>query len=46
MQTEVYSNLEAYVCLSYDDMTTKEIFQMKIKHVFLSKFSENLFLNA
>ena len=29
MQIEIYSNLEAYVCLSYDAMTTKAIFQMK-----------------
>ena len=33
-QIEIYSNLEAYVCLSYDAMTTKAIFQMKRKHIF------------
>ena len=45
MQIEIYSNLEAYVCLSYDAMTTKAIFQMKRKH-FSSTFSENPFLTA
>ena len=40
-QIEIYSNLEAYVC--HDNKT---IFQMKRKHIFSSKFSENPFLNA
>ena len=30
-QIEIYSNLEAYACLSYNAMTIKAIFQMKIK---------------
>ena len=45
MQIEIYSNLEAYACLSYYAVTTKAILQMKGKH-FLSTFLENPFLNA
>ena len=37
MQIEIDLNLEAYVCLSCDALTTKAIFQMKRKHVFRDK---------
>ena len=32
-QIQIFSNLEAYVCVSYDAMTTKAIFQMERKHI-------------
>ena len=28
-QIEIYSNLEAYACLSYNAMTTKQFFKWK-----------------
>ena len=45
-QIEIYPNLEAYACLSYDAMTTKAILQMNRKHIFRQHFWKNLFLNA
>ena len=42
MQIEIYSNLEAYVCLSYDTMTTKTIFQMKRNPIFRQNFQKPL----
>ena len=42
-QIEIYSNLEAYACLSYNAMTIKAIFQMKIKHIFRQRFRKTRF---
>ena len=38
MQIEIYSNLEAYVCLSCNTKTTKAIFQTKRKRIFHQNF--------
>ena len=43
-QIEIYMNLEAYVCLNYGAMTTKQFF--KRKNIFLVNIFENPFLNA
>ena len=37
-QIEIYSNLEAYACLSYNAITIKAIFQMKI--IFVNVFGK------
>ena len=42
-QIEIYSNLEAYACLSYNAITIKAIFQMKIKHILRQRFRKTRF---
>ena len=40
-QIEIHSNLEAYVCLSYDALQQKQFFKWKKKNIFFVKILGN-----